>query len=255
MFKITQPALDLINLGQQWCIVTGEADDKTVHSVHPTRKAARDLVNGNPDLKVTQLNSSMDFEVIEAKLTVLDPHGILASDIADDKSDSDKAFDQPHHGHMDDDSIGGVVQTLQAVGLNPIVIDENTDFKTVFPQGTVGEGEVPQDAVVGEGNSDAAEFNADKIAGAVVAPLSVQPIDPAKEVQPAKPKKDILRSSEPEKPTKLVWAIADALIAANPQITRKEIIKACDNRGIAYSTVRTQFYHWNKHHGHFASAA
>jgi hypothetical protein len=41
-------------------------------------------------------------------------------------------------------------------------------------------------------------------------------------------------------PTKAVWAIADEMKAANPAVTRKQVVDECVRRGIALYTARTQ---------------
>ena len=68
----------------------------------------------------------------------------------------------------------------------------------------------------------------------------------AQEKHGVKPKgKDSwLHRSEIESPTKAVWAIADEMRAANPKITRKEVIAECERRGIAHWTARTQYQAW-----------
>lgn len=59
------------------------------------------------------------------------------------------------------------------------------------------------------------------------------------------------RISTAAKPTKLVWAVADEMVAkakaagtAAPK--RKDVIDECVRRGIAYGTARTQYQHWFK---------
>lgn len=54
------------------------------------------------------------------------------------------------------------------------------------------------------------------------------------------------RLSTCEKPTKAVWNIADEMKAANPAITRKEVVAECIRRGVAPGTARTQFQAWFK---------
>lgn len=56
-------------------------------------------------------------------------------------------------------------------------------------------------------------------------------------VDPARP-----RMSTAQRPTKLVWDIADKM----PGAKRKEVIEACVAAGIAYGTARTQYQHWYK---------
>lgn len=55
-----------------------------------------------------------------------------------------------------------------------------------------------------------------------------------------------IRLSSIPKPTKAVWLIADEMIAANPQATRKAIQEECVARGIASGTARTQFQAYKK---------
>lgn len=67
-------------------------------------------------------------------------------------------------------------------------------------------------------------------------------------------KRPYIHSSTIAKPTKKVWAIADAMIAhaeANnmPDPTRGEIIAECIARGIASGTSATQYQHWKKANG------
>ncbi len=50
------------------------------------------------------------------------------------------------------------------------------------------------------------------------------------------------RISTAERPTKLVWDIADK----HPELKRKEVIEECVRQGIAYGTARTQYQHWFK---------
>lgn len=47
-----------------------------------------------------------------------------------------------------------------------------------------------------------------------------------------------------EKPVKRVWAIADEMIAENPEVTRAEVQAECVRRGIASGTARTQYQAW-----------
>jgi hypothetical protein len=53
-----------------------------------------------------------------------------------------------------------------------------------------------------------------------------------------------LHKSLLESPTKRVWSIAEELVAANPAITRKQVIAECERLGIAYYTARTQYQQW-----------
>ncbi len=51
---------------------------------------------------------------------------------------------------------------------------------------------------------------------------------------------NLLRESAVEKPTKLVWHIADGM----PKAKRAEVLKACADAGIAFYTARTQYQLW-----------
>jgi len=68
-----------------------------------------------------------------------------------------------------------------------------------------------------------------------------------------KPGKEIVRVSSVEKPTKMVWHIADEMVAAaqaagKPAPSRKEVQDECVRRGIATGTARTQYQAWKKAH-------
>lgn len=52
--------------------------------------------------------------------------------------------------------------------------------------------------------------------------------------------------STAEHPCKLVWIIASALVEANPNIRRKEVLAACVERGVAYYTARTQYQQYRQ---------
>lgn len=67
-------------------------------------------------------------------------------------------------------------------------------------------------------------------------------------------KKPYIKNSSIAKPTKKVWAIADAMIlhaeqAGLPCPTRGEIIAECIARGIASGTSATQYQYWKKASG------
>jgi hypothetical protein len=47
-----------------------------------------------------------------------------------------------------------------------------------------------------------------------------------------------------EKPVRLAWAIADEMTAANPSVTRREVIQECVLRGVAVNTAKTQYSAW-----------
>lgn len=64
-------------------------------------------------------------------------------------------------------------------------------------------------------------------------------------------KKEWVRVSTIEKPTKRVWAIADEMIAmaahaGNAAPSRAEVQDECVRRGIASGTARTQYQAWKK---------
>ena|SRR5690554_194997 len=69
---------------------------------------------------------------------------------------------------------------------------------------------------------------------------------PAKDKAKDKAKPEVKHKSDPdiERPTKLVWHIADEMSAANPQVRRKDVIAECVRRGIAFYTARTQYQQW-----------
>jgi hypothetical protein len=41
-----------------------------------------------------------------------------------------------------------------------------------------------------------------------------------------------------------MWAIADEMTAANPSVTRREVIAECVRRGVALNTAKTQYSAW-----------
>lgn len=53
-----------------------------------------------------------------------------------------------------------------------------------------------------------------------------------------------VHKSAVEKPVKRVWAIADEMLAANPDVTRAQVQAECVKRGIASGTARTQYQAW-----------
>jgi hypothetical protein len=59
-----------------------------------------------------------------------------------------------------------------------------------------------------------------------------------------KAKPEVKRKSDIPRPSKTVWHIADEMVAANPNVRRKEVIEECVRRGIAYYTARTQYQQW-----------
>lgn len=74
----------------------------------------------------------------------------------------------------------------------------------------------------------------------------VEAAQPAEEAPaPKKSKSGYIRgSSIVGGPCGLVHAIADQMIAENPEATRKEIMAACMAEGVTYGTARTQYQKW-----------
>ena len=72
--------------------------------------------------------------------------------------------------------------------------------------------------------------------------------EPQPEEAPAEeaPVVKVRNASTVESPTRRVWAIADELHAANPDVRRKDIMAACETAGIAFFTARTQIQKWMK---------
>lgn len=55
-----------------------------------------------------------------------------------------------------------------------------------------------------------------------------------------------LRKSLIERPTTMVWIIAEEMKEKNPNVRRKDVINECIERGIAYYTARTQYQRWHE---------
>jgi hypothetical protein len=81
-----------------------------------------------------------------------------------------------------------------------------------------------------------------KLAAGLAAREAQAPQDTPPTAAPTAP--DRKGKSTVEGPTKLVWAIADEMFAANPDTKRKDVIAAAQARGIAYYTARTQYQQW-----------
>jgi hypothetical protein len=218
MLNITQELSAAVAEGNHW-LVHNEAD---VLGAFSSRNKARDAKGEN---KIKQWDGKEGFNLL--------------------------------NGHTDD-SIQGVVDAAQAVGMNVTVIDENTDFSQLgnpfgtstgrFPSSESNLEDVEKSASDKAFDQphhghmdDAEEFAEAKEAGVEVTDLKTKPIDPAKE---AKPKRELLHKSTVEKPTRLVHAIADMLAEIDPKVTRKEIIEACTAEGIAHYTILTQYQAW-----------
>lgn len=88
----------------------------------------------------------------------------------------------------------------------------------------------------------------------VVAPKEVLPglitdADNGSEIVPAEAEHAVHRGevsnkSTTERPCKRVWIIADDMLAANPEVKRKDVIAACIAAGVAFYTARTQYQQW-----------
>lgn len=79
----------------------------------------------------------------------------------------------------------------------------------------------------------------------LVAPAEV-PVEELVVEEGAAPVVKARNASTVESPTRRVWAIADELHAANPDVRRKDIMAACEAAGIAFFTARTQIQKWMK---------
>lgn len=55
---------------------------------------------------------------------------------------------------------------------------------------------------------------------------------------------EVSNKSTTERPCKRVWIIADDMLAANPEVKRKDVIAACIAAGVAFYTARTQYQQW-----------
>lgn len=62
--------------------------------------------------------------------------------------------------------------------------------------------------------------------------------------------KEVLHKSTIESPTKTVWTVADKMLAKaekkGEKLSRKAVIEACIEMGIAYFTARTQYQCWSR---------
>lgn len=92
-----------------------------------------------------------------------------------------------------------------------------------------------------EADITAMEKQADEQLAAQLNEEAAQAIEaPAK----GKAKPEVKHKSDIERPTKTVWHTADEMVAANPQVRRKDVIAECVKRGIAFYTARTQYQQW-----------
>lgn len=133
-----------------------------------------------------------------------------------------------------------------------VLVDGATDLPTGEAIADAMLEDTPE-ADVGYGDKleedDAAEFAAAKADEIATPEVVVTPIDPAKEVKTAKEPKVLIHKSEPLRPTKLVWAVADQMVAEAeeaglPAPTRKQVLDRCEAMGIAFFTARTQYQVW-----------
>lgn len=64
------------------------------------------------------------------------------------------------------------------------------------------------------------------------------------EAEHAEHRGEVANKSTTERPCKRVWIIADDMLAANPEVKRKDVISACIAAGVAFYTARTQYQQW-----------
>lgn len=62
---------------------------------------------------------------------------------------------------------------------------------------------------------------------------------------PARP--ELRGNSTVERPTKLVWTIADRMSARKGGATRAQVLAECQKKGITFYTARTQYQLWKAH--------
>lgn len=184
-------------------------ESNVIESAHSSRDVARAARNGDTNLKPIQ------FQAGETQIEIIKP--------AEEPAEVTLTASP-------DDSIQGVIEGAEAAGMHVMVIDENTDFS-----------KLPN--LSGEPQS---EFAKDKETMPEDPQPTTKPIDPKKE---KKPKPEVSHKSTVEKPTRLVHSIADMLADANPDVTRKEIIAACAEAGIAHYTILTQYQAWRSNRG------
>jgi hypothetical protein len=213
MLNVTQELSNKIAAGNHWIVY----NDTDIIDAHASRTAARAAKGEN---KVKQWDQKEGFNLLNG------------------------------NGH--DDSIQGVIDGAEAVGLNVVVIDENTQFPDLRSESDKAfdnphHGHMDEEHDMGTSDKQPqSEFAQDKENMAEDPQPAPTPIDPAKE---AKVKPTISHKSTVEKPTKLVHTIADMLYEADPSVTRKEIIAACTAEGIAYYTILTQYQAWKANRG------
>ena len=77
-----------------------------------------------------------------------------------------------------------------------------------------------------------------------VAEMEVEHFHAVTEAEHAEHRGEVTNKSTTERPCKRVWIIADAMLAANPMVKRKDVIAACIAAGVAFYTARTQYQQW-----------
>lgn len=87
-------------------------------------------------------------------------------------------------------------------------------------------------------------LKASEVAFEVVAPAVEEHFHSVTEAEHAEHRGEVLNKSTTERPCKRVWIIADDMLAANPDVKRKEVITACIAAGVAFYTARTQYQQW-----------
>lgn len=116
---------------------------------------------------------------------------------------------------------------------------------------------INEDYVVGiyAGRTEARNAKADQKLAGTIAKASdynfelvnlqedVAPVTETEKPAP-KAKREVTHESTVERPCKLVWQIADDMKAANPKVTRREVLDAAVTAGVAYYTARTQYQQW-----------
>ena len=186
------------------------------------------------------------------------------------KWDGEEGFNRTN-GHDVDMNIDPVA-ALQAVGLQPQFIDENTDFPPPAirhqPDGSPAQNRMwkmsrrptnPTSAPAT--NRHPIRHSTNRIMGTWKMPRNLA-IDKEAEVEvkdlktmsnipkkEAKVKPVLIHKSTAEKPTRLVHSIADLMAEENPDVTRKEILQACTEAGIAHYTILTQYQAWRANRG------
>ena len=103
------------------------------------------------------------------------------------------------------------------------------------------------------GRTQAREAKADfELAGKIVKydEVKFEIIKPTLSTQVPKTEKvaskkiEIVHQSTIERPCKMVFQIADEMLATRPNAKRKDILAVCVEYGIAYYTARTQYQSW-----------